>query len=367
VWFLSILLPLFLFYAAKHLFFLIAKLISWPLRVRAAIAVHVPATQALAWAIATRSSTEAKDKFFGARGILLSRDQAVIDYDSSSLEDAFRTLTTSLLDYTGSLDSLIFTSDDRLVGAPSWVVDWSSVNTFWARLQREDSRIQDPTSSPKERARTAEHPTWRILDGRILVVRARIVGTIDRLYPTMSDRDVHYPITTRRNIVAFQNLGARCRWDFHDWTAGLPRSVLGLERHHDGFHRALGDWAEAMMRNRISHEDFYGQDSDGMSTAPKWSWVHHALVEEVSRNGVLASLGIRQTSQELYLATIAPRGARVGDLVVAVRGCAMPFVLREDLDGGYHIFVGPIYSAQHNWARDLGAEDDGTWDEYIIG
>jgi hypothetical protein len=123
------------------------------------------------------------------------------------------------------------------------------VNTFWARLQREDSRIQDPTSSRKERAPTAEHPTWRILDAKILVVRARIIGTIDRLYPTMSDRldptasdrDAHCPIATRRNIVAFQNLGARCRWDFHDWTAGLPRSVLGLERHHDGFHRALGD------------------------------------------------------------------------------------------------------------------------------
>ncbi|KAI0470798.1 heterokaryon incompatibility protein-domain-containing protein [Xylariaceae sp. FL0804] len=94
-----------------------------------------------------RDATESKDIYFGIRSLIHPPGSSpMLDYTETPLAVVFRLLSRYILEYTNSLDILLF-MPSPIPEAPSWVVDWRTASDLWVRAIYDTNKHPPPDRS----------------------------------------------------------------------------------------------------------------------------------------------------------------------------------------------------------------------------
>ncbi|KAL5393554.1 hypothetical protein PMIN04_009735 [Paraphaeosphaeria minitans] len=284
-----------------------------------------------------RKSTKPHDKVYGMLGLAGDVYKKRIKADDTiSIEDLFTNVVRIESEVSGRLDFLSYCRDQNLV-LPSWVPDW----TFYD--QTRESQRYDELYLARYKA-DGNRPSGAFVPGgrKLLVTIGVQLSTVYRRYGPRAESQLH------AGSIAHM-------WK---WTTAHPVSASyygGMQALEQAFWLTMCGGLDALSR----------PDEDGFASMP-WKYrrlkpVEYAEAMELWKKAVYGEseygdanmLFGRLTYDRCYVVMesgaigFAPRDARLGDMMVALRGGSLVYVLRPESYCGWgprkYMFVGDGY------------------------
>lgn len=292
--------------------------------------------------IQIRKSFRPEDKYYSIFGIIGKQSS----FDKASREEnigaVYQALFVDLLQYTASLDILLFTGGPRLDNCPSWVVDWCSTKqpwidvVHWHVLRRASawdmwrgewaailSLRKNAGATPESESVWKFRPNGKLMVlGSILRPLSWSSGNLRYINTSSSVEDITYTIDAFRTAmidIDFSKLYMTIR------DLALFVSVCSKTRQAKTNRDA---WIKALHLNGSNEsilDKLLGQQNQGLHQARRvnpWSfhiWITNFLVTE----GMVL---VRYSDNGRF--GIAPCSAREGDVIALISGVSMPMILR---------------------------------------
>ncbi|RDW81871.1 hypothetical protein BP6252_02983 [Coleophoma cylindrospora] len=308
--------------------------------------------------IQSRKSVQPEDKYYGIIGIIGTPQTTRLLEEISlqhSLGDVYRALFGNIVEYTQSLDILLFTSSAKLDNCPSWVVDWRSDNQPWVKAlywydKREPSFLHSLKDTTGLRKYSGAAP-WPSLTCEIqwphqLLVHGVVIGRLDwasERFHEISSTSSHEHLL--QSVTAFhtawsgfeaENMEATMRdiSRFVGTCDGEPESESNRNEWVKVMHQA-GNRHDAALENLMAYTAHTPRFLKSLMLKP---WAYHmwminffasADMVLVRCSGIYCGFGV------------APMGSQEGDIVALVAGVSMPMVLRQNGEG--YTVVGPAF------------------------
>jgi hypothetical protein len=305
--------------------------------------------------IQTRKSFRPEDKYYSIFGIIGKNSSLDEASRQQHLGAVYQAMFVDLLQYTTSLDILLFTAGPKLDNCPSWVVDWCATKqpwinvAYWHALRRSTAwdmwrgEWAAVLSLRKYATATPESlSTWVLRAEGQLIVHGVVLGplfwssgilhettgsstieqiehSIEGFRTAMHGIELSNIQTMIRDLALFVGVcsGKRqSRTNRDTWV----KILLQTESHQRALERLLEHHNETLFAQR---------------RANPWNfhvWMINFLVAE---DMVL----VRCSTNSGF--GVAPTGAQEGDVVTLISGVSMPMVLRKD-QKGFRV-VGPAF------------------------
>jgi Heterokaryon incompatibility protein (HET) len=294
--------------------------------------------------IQTRKSFRPEDKYYSIFGII-GKDSSLGEANvGQHLGAVYQALFVDLLEYTKSLDILLFTAGPKLGNCPSWVVDWCAskqpwINVvYWHVVRRRTAwdmwrgEWAVILSLRKYSGATPEsESTWDMRPGGQLAVRGVVLGrvswssghlqeitassTIEQLTHSIQKfRAMMHGIESSKTQVSIRDLAL-----FVGVCSGKPKT----RAHRDTWVKVLQLTGsdQSILENLLGHRKerlFPGR------RANPWDfhvWITNFLMSEdmvLVRYSENAGFGVAATATS------------EGDVITLISGVSMPMVLRPD-------------------------------------
>ncbi|KAM0428469.1 hypothetical protein ACHAPT_006829 [Fusarium lateritium] len=288
-------------------------------------------------------TSEVKDRVYGILG-LFEPGFIIVDYDLP-MEEIFRRFTEALIRLTGNLRVLRHSSvgpDSKSL--PSWVPDYTDTKTVGILPQGHGKY-----SSGSKRALTEEVlPGLAFRDGGALVIKGKIIDTIQALGPSLSAETSYAPGTEAfvQVMVAWESLVVTLipRWQqslASSVTKAFAFTLTATYQNQGNFDIDVGftQWyrhcgtgiLEAadpamVLRDYEFYEWWVGVGQDGDAKTPED--ISYCL-RRFANCMDLACYGRRFFTTERGSMGLAGPRARAGDHIVFLPGGDQPFVLRR--------------------------------------
>lgn len=329
--------------------------------------------------IQSRKSQKAEDKYFGVLG-LIGGSQVDIKYTDSkqSLSLIYQRLFITLLEYTGSLNILLFTSPHtEFNGSPSWVVNWADAPRCWIRARYHFKVLNGFVSRRFPQIELHEYtgaslqskPEYRF-DGQKLIVRGRMIGYVaitgtefEELHESSHDVDLLL------NLIFFQMIMGSL---ILDGSSPLIREMttLALARFFEACSDRFQDrpssdeWQQIICQSpshdvEVVREQLKKHEDRTGTSSPALAWRYHVAITNFLAKEKMVLVTLLLVNFYLNSPTAAlrsgcaPAGVKKKDKVALISGVSTPMILREH--AGCYQVIGPIFVP--------GAMDGEWWDE----
>lgn len=266
---------------------------------------------------------------------------------SESLARTYERLFHDVLDFTGSLDLLLFTSGSRFDHAASWVIDWRLASLrwmkcqYWAKCGWWVATPDWPRSNIYQYAGAtlASKSSWKFKRDGNLVVRGKTIATLSwcssDIEKITSPRERSTYDEIQQNVTTFE-------FAFAGLTPPTQRKIArDLSRLVEVFSDILegpawSSWCRIICEgiNTLTRLTTHRQ---------KWPPLFRAWNFHVKLSNILAEerMILARCDVAFFPLGLAPIDAKVEDLVALISGVSMPVLLRP-CSGGYK-YIGPIF------------------------
>ena len=334
---------------------------SLPYRVSEAVMVEIQA----------RKSQKAEDKYFAVLGLIGGSRTSNLPVDSEQdLKLVYHDLFVTLLEYTGSLNILLFASRKRFTDSPSWVIDWTDAPRCWIRARYYSRMLNGFESRRSPQVRLEEYAgatlesesIWEYRSNKQqLAVRGKIIGMLawcsnefKELDQSSSDSDLLL------NVAYFRTLMSILIPLAQEKTAeGLCRFFEACSDRYQG-RPSSDEWRQIMRQNASQNTETVWEqlkqqrDSNSTSTTTGLAWKYHIAITKFLADEKMV-LVCSCTASGNPVSGVSPIGAEVGDIVTLISGVSTPMILRRDPDSHDFQVVGPAFLP--------GVMDGELWDE----
>lgn len=282
------------------------------------------ARDAIIYEIATRKATNPKDKSFGLRAVLGKIGIQLDDPDyGKDIYQIYRELFVRLLDWSGSVNLLLFCDSPTMSTLPSWMPNLaidpekSWLNPKALAFQGEFKGVFFRTPSQ-----------WSLTNNKELIVRGVRVCCVSwscgKFYETSiadyaSDEQSHL-----HNISMIHDLMLRYREWTPTATAGRHHALLHWERNKLGRKdkQRLKEWGQMMRRTSIM-PDASTSAFSYLKSHPACFEFHIDMCNDLARRGRTLFL----TQPGILGIGNGPANVQVTDLVTLVAGVSKPLIL----------------------------------------
>lgn len=306
-----------------------------------------------------------EDKYFAVLGLIGGVRPSESPLSTQhNLVTIYRELFVSLVEYTGSLSILLFTSRRTFDNAASWIVDWRDVPRCWikARYTHEsawESQGRRPVVQVDNYKGAAldSASVWHFDLARgfgLLGVQGQIIGNLTR---STSWCDSESFLLHQRSPDDFFGLSLAA---FQDSMTVMPNIAIrkkaaeGVTRF---FEVCSGKYQTCISRGwqRILCENFHvgkGALQDEMrqsaeyeygESAPRTVWQYHMDISKFLADESMAVVLVQcsEPHGRDVASGIAPANAQLGDTVALIAGVPTPMILRASTSSGTFRVVGP--------------------------
>ncbi|RSL94592.1 hypothetical protein CDV31_014263 [Fusarium ambrosium] len=289
--------------------------------------VNIDVRDAIIYEIATRKATNPKDKSFGLRAIL-SKIGPQLDHPNydKDLRQIYQELFVRLLDWSESLNLLLFCGSSTMSTLPSWMPNWAiDYDQSW--INHRALTFQGGFGGVFFRA--PSH--WSLTDNEELVVRGVHLGRISRCWGKFHETSATDHVSDEQshlhNISMIHGLMRRYRDG--EWTPTTKldrhRILLHWERNKDPKQdrQRLKEWGRMMRRTSIMPDVSMSALAYLRSNTECFEF-HIDMCNDLARRGRTlfltepSTLGIGNGSTNI----------QVGDLVTLVAGVSKPLILQ---------------------------------------
>jgi hypothetical protein len=294
--------------------------------------------------IQTRKSFRPEDKYYSIFGII-GKDSSLGEANRQQhLGAVYQALFVDLLEYTKSLDILLFTAGPKLGNCPSWVVDWCAskqpwINVvYWHVLRRSTAwdmwrgewavvlNLRKCSGTTPE-----SESTWYIRPGGQLAVRGVVLGRVSWSSGNLQE------ITGSSTIEQMTHSVQEFRAAMH----GIESSKIQMSIRDLALLVGVSSWKRQTRTNRDTWlkilrmtgsgqsilERLLGQRKEGLFPGRRANpWGFHVWITNflISEDMVL----VRYSENSGF--GVAATGASEGDVITLISGVSMPMVLRQD-------------------------------------
>lgn len=303
--------------------------------------------EALITEIKTRECSDPKDKYRGLLGVIGAQSSSAILNSSESLGKTYHKLFQDVLNFTQSLDLLLFASHSRFDDTPSWVIDWRSASLrwmksrYWAKCGWWVATPDWPRSNIFQYAGAtlASKSSWKFKKDGNLVVRGKTIATLSwcssdiEKITSSPESSTHEEM--KRNIATFE-------FAF----AGLdPLTQRMVARDLSRFVEVFSDILEGPAWSSWYHIIGEGLNNMAKLTTHRQRWppIFRAWNFHVKLSNILAEekMNMARCDEASFPLGLAPKNARNEDLVTLISGVSMPILLRRC--SGCYTLIGPIF------------------------
>lgn len=342
--------------------------------------------------IHSRKSSKPEDKYYGNIGII-APPQFTGPFKEfgmySSLGGVYLALFIAVLNYTHSLDILLFTSGAKIDNSPSWIVDWRSNKQPWVKaLYWYEKRETSFFESQRENTGLHRHrgaaiggwyPPTLYLGTNQLLVKGVIVGKLGFVSPAFLETKVTCSYDhLLKGVQSFYEAWYDLNLDEIKTTVQAISRFLGtcdgdpeVKAHREQWMSVVRPGDESDLDGRpvfecivdatkrlMSYNTFEKYEEDGRSVF-KRIFDYIKMPRSYNTHGESPSFKFNPLTYHMWMTNffasadmvlvncwglhsgfgVAPLGARKGDVVALISGVSMPMILREH-EHNYEV-VGP--------------------------